>query len=69
MVRSAKAYHLFGGWRGGQPAEMNSLQEVLLRVSAMVENLPETGELDLNQVKVLEVDSGYVVIDARVMLF
>ena len=38
---------------------MNSLQELLLRVSAMVEDLPETGELDLNQVKVLEVDSGY----------
>jgi len=33
-----------------------------------VEELPQMTELDLNPVKVLEVDKGYVVVDARIML-
>jgi acyl-CoA synthetase (NDP forming) len=34
----------------------------------MVEDLPQIAELDLNPVKVLERNNGYVVVDARVLL-
>jgi len=68
MVRSVKAYQLLEGWRGAKASDIKSLEELLLRVSAMVEELPQMAELDLNPVKVLEVDKGYVVVDARVML-
>ena len=68
MVRSVKAYQLLGGWRGTKPSDIKSLEELLLRVSAMVEDLPQITEIDLNPVKVLELDKGYVVVDARVML-
>jgi len=68
MVRSVKAYQLLGGWRGAKPSDIEALEELLLRVSAMVEDLPQIEELDLNPVKVLEVGKGYVVVDARVML-
>jgi acetyltransferase len=68
MVRSVKAYQLLEGWRGAKASDIKSLEELLLRVSAMVEDLPQIAELDLNPVRVLERNSGYVVVDARVML-
>ena len=68
MVRSVKAYQLLEGWRGAKPCDVEALEELLLRVSTMVEDLPQIAELDLNPVKVLERNSGYVAVDARVML-
>jgi acetyltransferase len=68
MLSSVRAYQLLRGWRGSKPSDMKSLEELLLRVSAMAEDLPQIAELDLNPVKVLEQNNGYVVVDARVML-
>jgi acyl-CoA synthetase (NDP forming) len=68
MVRSVKAYQLLEGWRGSKPSDVKAIEELLLRVSAMVEDLPQIAELDLNPVKVLEGNNGYMVVDARVML-
>ncbi len=68
MVRSVKAYQLLEGWRGAKPSDIEALEKLLLRVSAMVEDLPQIAEMDLNPVKVLKRNNGYVVVDARVML-
>jgi acetyltransferase len=68
MLRSIKAYQLLEGWRGSKPSDVKALEEVLLRISAMIEDLPQIVELDLNPVKVLEQEKGYVVVDARVMV-
>ena len=68
IVRSVKAYQLLEDWRGSEPFDIKALEELLLRVSAMVEDLPQIAELDLNPVKVLEQNNGYIVVDARVML-
>jgi len=68
MVRSVKAYQILGGWRGSPPSDVKAIEELLLRVSAMIEDLPQIAELDLNPVKALEQNQGYVVVDARVML-
>jgi acetyltransferase len=68
MIRSVKAYQLLKGWRGGEPSDIEALEELLLRTSAMVEDLPQIAELDLNPVKVLERNNDYVVVDARVLL-
>jgi acetyltransferase len=43
-----------------------ALEELLLRVSAMVEDFPQIMEMDLNSLKALE--RGYAVVDARIML-
>jgi len=66
MVRSVKAHELFAGWRGSKPSDVKSLEDLLLRVSAMVEDLPQIAEMDLNPVKVQEQGKGYVVVDARI---
>jgi acetyltransferase len=68
MVRSVKAYQLLTGWRGSKITDIKALETLLLRVSTMIEDLPQIAELDLNPVKVLEKDNGYSVVDARIML-
>jgi acyl-CoA synthetase (NDP forming) len=64
MARSLKSYPLLTGFRGSKPLDVHALEEGLLRVSAMVENLPEIAEMDCNPFVVLE--HGAVIIDARV---
>jgi len=66
MVRSVKAYKLLEGWRGAKPSDIKALEELLLRVSAMVEDFPQIMEMDLNPLKALE--RGYAVVDARILL-
>jgi acetate---CoA ligase (ADP-forming) len=68
MVRSVKAHQLFAGWRGSKPTDVEALEDLLLRVSAMVEDLPQIAEMDLNPVKAREQGKGYVVVDARILL-
>jgi acetyltransferase len=68
MVRSVKAHELFAGWRGSKPSDVKALEDLLLRVSAMVEDLPQIAEMDLNPVKAQEQGKGYVVVDARILL-
>lgn len=66
MVRAVKAYQLLQGWRGAKPSDIKSLEELLLRVSALIEDMPQVVELDLNPVMALEQGKGYVVVDARI---
>ena len=68
MVHSVKAHQLFTGWRGSKPSDIKALEDLLLRVSAMVEDLPQIEEIDLNPVKVQEQEKGYVVVDARMSI-
>jgi acetate---CoA ligase (ADP-forming) len=64
MVRSLATFPLLDGYRGAPKADVAALEELLLRVSALVEAHPEVAELDCNPVKVLP--HGAVVVDARV---
>ncbi|MEX0800838.1 MAG: GNAT family N-acetyltransferase [Dehalococcoidia bacterium] len=68
MVRSVKAYPLLEGWRGADPGDIAAIEEMLLRVSALVEAVPEIREMDLNPVKALAPGHGCVVVDARVLV-
>lgn len=68
MVRSVQSYPLLDGWRGSAPGDVPALQDLLLRVSAMVDDLPEIAEMDLNPVKVLSRGQGCVVVDTRILL-
>lgn len=50
MLRSLATFPLLTGFRGSPEANLDALQELLLRVSAMVEAHHEIAELDLNPV-------------------
>jgi acetyl coenzyme A synthetase (ADP forming)-like protein len=66
MVRSLATFPLLDGYRGAPKADVAALEDLLLRVGAMVEAHPEIAELDCNPVKVLP--QGAVVVDARVRI-
>jgi acyl-CoA synthetase (NDP forming) len=64
MIRSLKTYPLLTGFRGAPVCDVAALEEALLRVSAMVEDIPQIAELDCNPFVVHE--RGAVILDARV---
>jgi len=64
MVRSLKTFPLLDGYRGAPRTDIASLEDVLLRVSALVEAHPEIAEMDLNPLIVSP--RGAVAVDARV---
>jgi acyl-CoA synthetase (NDP forming) len=66
MIGDVKSARLLEGYRGGEPGDMDALSEAMLRVSAMVDQLPEIIEMDLNPVKVLAPGRGIRVVDARI---
>ncbi len=68
LVGSIKMAKLFEGFRGSPPSDTPALEELLLRLSALVEDIPEIAELDFNPVKVMPRGEGYWVVDARIML-
>jgi acetyl coenzyme A synthetase (ADP forming)-like protein len=64
MVRSLKTFPLLDGYRGAPKADIAALEEVILRVSTMVDAHPSIAEMDCNPVMVLS--HGAVIVDARV---
>ena len=65
MIEEVKSARVLGGYRGGPAGDVEALQGVLLRLSALVDDLPEIAEFDLNPVKVLPPGEGVKVVDAR----
>ena len=66
MVRSLKTFPQLDGYRGAPRADVAALEDVLLRVSALVEAHTEVAEMDLNPLVVHT--AGAVVVDARIRL-
>jgi acyl-CoA synthetase (NDP forming) len=68
MIDRLRARRLLDGYRGMPPGDREALADVIMRVSALVEVVPEVRELDLNPVKVLEPGQGAVVVDGRMRI-
>lgn len=66
MVRELGTYPLLEGYRGAPVVDVAALEQVVLRISALVEAHPEVVELDCNPVVVHP--GGALVVDARVRL-
>ena len=65
-MHAGKAGRLVRGFRGAPPADAEALVDLVLRLSALAEDLPEVAELDLNPV--LALPDGCVAVDARIRL-
>jgi len=63
MLRSLRSCRLLTGYRQSPPLDVAAFAELLHRVSAMVEDIPEIAELDLNPVFARQ--HGAVVADVR----
>ncbi len=68
LVGSIKMAKVFEGFRGAPPSDLAAVEDLLLRLSALVGDIPQVAELDFNPVKVLPKGEGYWVVDARIML-
>jgi acyl-CoA synthetase (NDP forming) len=66
MIRGIKGYPLLTGYRSQQPADIQALEEVLLRISRLVEEIPEIYELDLNPIFAQAPGEGCRIVDARI---
>ena len=68
MVSEVRSARLLEGYRGGEEGDIPALRSALLRVSSMIEDLPDIVEMDLNPVKVLPPGHGLTVVDARIRI-
>jgi acetate---CoA ligase (ADP-forming) len=64
MIGSLRTYPLLDGFRGARRADVGALEQVLLRMSALVEAHGEVAEADLNPLMVGV--HGATVVDARI---
>ena len=63
MVRSLATFPLLDGYRGAPKADVAALEDLLVRISALVEAHPQIAELECNPVVVTP--SGAAVVDVR----
>lgn len=68
MVRGIRGYRLLQGYRGHPPADIPALEELLLRISRLVDEVHSISELDLNPVFALSPGQGCRIVDARVRI-
>jgi len=64
MLRSLRAFSLLDGHRGAPACDVLAVEDVLLRLSALVEAHPEVAELDANPV--VASPGGAMIVDARI---
>jgi acyl-CoA synthetase (NDP forming) len=64
MVRSLRTFPLLTGYRGAAPVDLDALEQVVLRLGALVDAHSEVVEVDLNPVVVTP--AGATVVDARI---
>lgn len=66
MVRGIRGYRLLEGYRGHAAADIAAIEEILLRASRLVDEVPEISELDLNPIFALAPGEGCRIVDARI---
>ena len=66
LIERSRVSETLGEWRGNAAVNMEALEQVLLRVSEMVCELPQLREMDINPFIVDE--HGAVAVDARIVI-
>ncbi|MFJ3218821.1 GNAT family N-acetyltransferase [Kitasatospora sp. NPDC086801] len=66
LVREVRAAPLLFGWRGAEAVDTGALEELLLRVSQLVDDVPEIASVDLEPVVVAPY--GLAILGARVRI-
>lgn len=66
MVQEIKGYPVLTGIRGQKPADINSIVDIILKVSKLVTEHTNIEQLDLNPILVYE--KGARIVDARIIL-
>ncbi|MFD1892430.1 GNAT family N-acetyltransferase [Ottowia beijingensis] len=66
LIERSRVHDTLKAWRGAPAVDMAALEQVLLRVSEMVCELPQLREMDINPIIVDE--QGAIAVDARIVI-
>lgn len=66
MIREIKSFPVLEGVRGQEPADLEALEGLILKLSQFIEAHPEIEELDLNPV--FAYPDGCIAVDARIVV-
>ena len=66
LIDRARVAETLGAWRGAPAVDLEAVEQILLRVSEMVCELPQLCEMDINPIIVDE--QGAVAVDARIVV-
>jgi acetyltransferase len=66
MLRSIRGFQLLEGVRGEAPADLDRLQDVLLRLAQLAERHPRLRELDINPLLTAPEDEPSLALDVRI---
>jgi acetyltransferase len=66
LIERSRVAETLVEWRGASAVDMDAIEQVLLRISEMVCELPQLREMDINPLIVDE--SGAVAVDARIVI-
>lgn len=68
MIEELKSNKMLKGFRGQPPADIDSVVNVLVRLSQLLIDFPEIAEVDLNPVKIFPQGEGCCAVDARIFM-
>lgn len=68
MICEIRSKKILGEFRGMAPADVEAIQDALLRLSTLVGEFPEIRELDINPLAVFPAGGGCAAVDARIVL-
>lgn len=68
MLRRLKCYRLLEGYRGSAGVDVPQLREIIVRLSTMLQRLPQIRELDVNPLIYDKSRGGFVAVDFRVCI-
>ena len=68
MIESLSIYPVLKGTRGQKPYDVETVVDILLRVSRLMLDFPQIAEFDLNPVRVHQQGKGAALLDARLIL-
>jgi acetyl coenzyme A synthetase (ADP forming)-like protein len=68
MLRELKAYSLLSGMRGERAADVDAVEDVLLRISRLALDHPALSEMDINPLMVYNSGDGCACVDIRMTL-
>lgn len=66
MIRSVKSFELLEGARGTKPAQIEQIEETLLRLSQLVNDYKFIDELDINPLLISEKTGEGIAVDGRI---
>lgn len=68
MIDELRGAPILKGARGHKPSDLQAVSEALLRLSQLLIDFPDIGELDINPLRVFQENHGCRALDARIML-